>query len=236
MPDQAPFNYDEVADRYVRQVDANPWNAEYDRPATLSLLPAVNGREVLDAGCGAGWYAERLLEAGARVTGIDASAVMVAHARRRLGARADLRVHDLAEPLPFADGMFDVVLSPLVLHYLPDIGPTLQEFRRVLQRDGTLVFSTHHPCHEADRLEAEGRAVDYFATEAVEEVWADVGRVRFFRRPLSAVFEGLSTAGFAVERVMEPRPTDAFRAQQPEACARLRRRPAFRCIRARPRP
>ncbi|HEX5817680.1 MAG TPA: class I SAM-dependent methyltransferase [Gemmatimonadales bacterium] len=230
------FNYDEVADRYVRQVDTNPFNADYERPAMLGLLPPLAGLDVLDAGCGAGWYAERLLEAGARVTGVDASAVMVAFARRRLGERAAIHVQDLAAPLPFADGSFDLVLSPLVLHYLPDLVPTLAEFRRVLRPAGTLVFSTHHPCHEADRLEAAGRAIDYFATEPVEEEWDDIGRVRFFRRPLSAVFEALAVAGFLVERVVEPRPAEALRARRPELHARLLRRPEFLCVRAVARP
>ena len=230
------FTYDAVADRYARQVDTNPYNAEYDRPATLALLPPVAGRDVLDAGCGAGWYAERLVEAGARVTGIDASARMVDHARARLGDRAALRVADLAAPLPFSDGSFDLVLSALVLHYLADIVPTMREFRRVLRPEGTLVFSTHHPCHEADRLEQAGRAVDYFATEVVDEDWENVGPVRFHRRPLTAVFESLATAGFVVERVVEPRPTEAFRRLKPEAYARLLRRPEFLCVRARALP
>jgi SAM-dependent methyltransferase len=220
------FNYDEVAESYVRQVDDNPYNAEYDRPAVLTMLPPVAGRDVLDAGCGAGWYTERLLALGARVTGIDASARMLAHARERLGERVPLHVVDLAGPLPFVDAGFEVVLSALVLHYLPDITPTLREFRRVLR------FSTHHPCHEADRLEAAGCPVDYFATELVDEEWENVGRVRFHRRPLTAVFEALHAAGFLVERVVEPRPTDAFRERKPDAYARLLRRPEFLCVRA----
>jgi SAM-dependent methyltransferase len=226
------FNYDEVAHRYVRQVDTNPFNADYERPAMLRLLPPLAGLDVLDAGCGAGWYAERLLEGGAQVTGVDASAVMATFARHRLGERAAIHVHDLAAPLPFDDGSFDLVLSPLVLHYLPDIAPTLTEFRRVLRPAGTLVFSTHHPCHEADRLEAEGRTITYFATEPVEEEWEGVGRVKFFRRPLSAVFEGLAAAGFLVAQVVEPHPTEALRTRRPDLHARLLRRPEFLCVRA----
>ena len=155
----------------------------------------------------------RLATLGVRVTGVDASAAMLAHARTRVGDGAALHLLDLAGPLPFPDSSFDVVLAPLVLHYLEELAPTLREFHRVLRPRGTLVFSTHHPCHEADRLERDGRAIDYFATEPVEEEWPNVGRVRFYRRPLTAVFGGLHAAGFLVERVVEPRPTDAFRAR-----------------------
>jgi SAM-dependent methyltransferase len=232
-PTPGRFTYDEIAEAYAAGVDTAPYNALYERPATLALLPPVAGRRVLDAGCGSGWYAEQLLARGARVTAVDGSAAMAAYARARLGDRADVHVADLAQPLPFRDGRFDVVLSALVLHYLRDWATPLAELHRVLAPDGTLVFSTHHPTTEADRLEAAGQAVDYAAVEPVEEDWTGVGRVHFYRRPLAAVIDALADAGFLVERFTEPRPTPAFAAARPDAYARLLRRPAFVVVRAR---
>ena len=184
-PPAAPV-YDPIAAAYATQVDARPYNALYERPALLALLPPVAGRDVLDAGCGAGWYAERLLALGARVTAFDASPAMAAYARARVGARAAVHVADLARPLAFApDRSADVVVAPLVLHYLADWGTALSEFARVLRPGGRLVFSTHHPGTEAERL----GVADYFAVEPVEEeVWSGVGPVRFYRRPLTAIF------------------------------------------------
>lgn len=226
------FNYDSVAHPYARAVDGAPFNALYERPATLGLMPSVEGRRVLDAGCGTGWYAEQLFSRGAHVTGVDTSAKMLAHAKARLGERADLHVADLSGALPFADGAFDVVLSALVLHYLRDLTSPLRELHRVLVPGGTLLFSTHHPTCEAERLEAAGVPVRYFETEPVEEDWTGIGRVRFFRRPLTAWFEALSGAGFHVDRVVEPVPTEAFARAHPEKYARLLRRPAFLIVRA----
>ncbi|HEX5438453.1 MAG TPA: class I SAM-dependent methyltransferase [Gemmatimonadaceae bacterium] len=233
------FSYDTIADAYAAGVDTAPYNALYERPAMLALLPSLAGARVLDAGCGAGWYAEQLLGRGATVVSVDASAVMVEHARRRLeplgvlgtGGRGELRVADLAHPLAFAgDASFDGIVSPLVLHYLRDWGPTLAEFRRVLRPNGWLVFSTHHPTTEAERL----GVARYRDVELVDEVWHWVGRVRFYRRPLSAIVDALSGAGFLVERLEEPLPTPAFRDAKPEAYARILRRPEFLLIRARP--
>src|SRR5215207_2516075 len=79
-------DYDAIADRYAADIDRRPWNALYERPATLALLPEVNGKDVLDAGCGHGWYAEQLVLRGARVVGFDRSARMAALAEARLGA------------------------------------------------------------------------------------------------------------------------------------------------------
>ena len=78
------FNYDSIAADYASGVDRAPYNALYERPAMMGLLPDVSGLRVLDAGCGSGWYAEQLLDRGAKVDAFDASESMVEYARRRL--------------------------------------------------------------------------------------------------------------------------------------------------------
>ena len=242
-----PFSYDAIADDYAAAVDAAPYNALYERPATMALLPPVDGRHVLDAGCGNGWYTEQLLARGAAVTAFDGSTRMIAHARTRIAAlrvladddaepapgRARVRTADLSRPLDFlADGSVAGIVSALVLHYLRDWGPTLRELRRVLAPDGWLVLSTHHPAEEAARLDVP----DYFAVEEYADDWKWLGTVRYWRRPLQATVDALADAGFAVERLVEPLTTEAFRAARPEAYVRLRKRPAFLLVRARPWP
>jgi SAM-dependent methyltransferase len=229
-PDPA-FSYDAIADAYAEGIDSRPYNALYERPAMLSLLPEVEGARVLDAGCGAGWYAEQLIARGARVTAIDGSAEMVSHARRRLGGAADVRVADLGQPLAFAqDASYDGVLSALVVHYVRDLRPVLAEFRRVLKPGGWLLFSTHHPAAEAARMQP----ARYLDVEAVEEEWDWVGTVRFFRRPISDIVNSLADAGFGIERMVEPVPTDAFRQLKPEAYEQQLRQPNFLLVLARP--
>ena len=115
-------DYDGFAEAYAADNENNLQNAYYERPAMLALAGDVTGRRILDAGCGAGPLSAALRDRGADVTGIDASSGMVALARRRLGDEADLRVADLGDPLPFADGAFDDVVASLVLHYLEDWG------------------------------------------------------------------------------------------------------------------
>jgi SAM-dependent methyltransferase len=230
------FTYDSIADGYARAVDTAPYNALYERPAMLAMLdplPDLRGRRVLDAGCGSGWYAARLATRGARVAGVDRSPRMLAHARARLGGDAVLAAADLAGGLPFASASFDLALSALVLHYLRDWGGALGELRRVLAPRGRLILSTHHPTHEAERLEGLGFSVRYGEVQAVEEEWDDVGRVRFFRRSLGAIVGALHEGGFVVERRVEPVPTEAFRVARPDAYARLVRRPSFLIVQAR---
>jgi SAM-dependent methyltransferase len=229
------FNYDSIADAYAAGVDSAPYNALYERPATMQLLPDVDGARVLDAGCAAGWYSIELARRGATVTAIDSSATLVDYAKRRietakLGDQIALRVADLSEPLDFiADNTMDGIVSSLVLHYIRDWGPTLLEFRRILKPGGWLLFSTHHPATDARRFEPER----YLETELIDDYWEWVGTVRFFRRPLSGVIQSVVDAGFVIEKLVEPLPTEEFRRQKPESYANALRWPEFLIIRAR---
>jgi len=228
------FNYDAIADAYAAGVDSAPYNALYERPATLELLPNVDGARVLDAGCAAGWYSVELARRGASVTGVDSSATLVDYAKRRveaakLGDRIELHVADLSEPLDFiADHSIDGIVASLVLHYIRDWGPTLREFHRILKPGGWLLFSTHHPAADARLFEPQR----YLETELIEDYWEWVGTVRFFRRPLSSVIQSVADAGFVIEKLVEPLPTDEFRRQKPESYEKALRWPEFLIIRA----
>jgi SAM-dependent methyltransferase len=231
----APWHaYESMAEEYAAELESNPWNALYERPGTIALLPPVAGKDVLDAGCGSGSLAEWLVRHGARVTGFDASRSMVGIAEQRGLSQASFTVADLSEPLDFLpDAGFDLVVASLVLHYLRDwVGP-LRELRRVLRPDGALVFSTHHPTSDMD-LSASG---DYFATELLHDRWGKGGaefEVSFWRRPLTDMFAAIAEAGFRVDRLTEPQPLDECRDRFPEAWNELSTQPWFLFFRLRP--
>jgi SAM-dependent methyltransferase len=147
--------YKAMAEAYAAELEESPWNALYERPGTVALLPPVAGTEVLDAGCGSGLLSAWLVENGARVTGLDLSPSMVAIARGRGLPSARFEVGDLGAPLAFDDGAFDLVVAGLVLHYLRDWVAPLRELRRVLRPGGAVVFSTHHPASDVE-LSAPG--------------------------------------------------------------------------------
>ncbi len=224
--------YETLAHAYAAAIDTKPHNAYYERPATQSLLPDVAGMRVLDAGCGPGVYAEWLLDRGAEVIAIDASPRMVELARERTRGRADVRVADLAAPLGFlADATIDLVLSPLVLEYVRDWRATFAEFHRVLVPGGHLVVSVTHPLFDYTYF----RSTAYFETEPVSAEWKGFGvRVQMptYRRSLQETLNPFADAGFAITRILEPRPTEAFRAADPKHYEELSREPAFLCIQA----
>jgi len=232
-------NYEQFASRYAKHSKVKSHNALYERPATLSLLPDVRGLRVLDAGCGPGHYAEELLQRGAEVVAFDVTPAMVELTRQRVGDRATVHVGNLEQPLDFAeDAAFDVVLSPLTFDYVEDWGHTFAEFFRVLRPGGTLVYSHGHPM--GDYLLVKSKYLPdsrYFDTERFSSHWGGFGTpkplVEAFRRPLTGMLNPLADAGFMLEHLLEPKPTEELRARNPTLYETLSREPCFLCVRAR---
>jgi len=115
------------------------------REQTADLAGLRPGQTVLEVGCGSGELTQRArVRVGptGRIFGIDPSSEMIAVARRK-AAKAhldiDYRVAAI-ESLPFADATFDVVLSSVMMHHLPDDLKSLglAEIRRVLKPGGHL--------------------------------------------------------------------------------------------------
>ncbi|WP_369780144.1 class I SAM-dependent methyltransferase [Streptomyces sp. R33] len=220
-PTDAP--YDGFADTFAREAAASAYNAHYDRPTVLQFLGDVNGLRVLDAGCGPGLYLAELAVRGADLVGIDQSADMVRLARDRLGQHAEIRQHDLDEPLTWvADATFDIVLLTLVIHYTRNRVRTLTELTRVLRPGGRIVISTSHPT--ADWLSGGG---SYFDARYVEEAWSDGMTHRYWRQPLQAWVDEFTTAGLLVERLVEHRPAASMRRHDPTAYEKLTHQPGF---------
>ena len=227
-------DYDSFAEAYSAENEANLINAYYERPAMLALAGDVAGRRILDAGCGSGPLFAALRNRGAIVTGFDKSTGMLELARRRLGDGADLQVADLSCPLPFPDGAFDDVTASLVLHYLEDWGPALAELRRVLKPGGRLIVSVDHPFavnlmyREGGRK--AGRKTDYFATYNWTEDWIMGGQtvpMSFWNRPLHAMTDAFTAAGFQISVISEPHPVPEARELFPDELAAT---PSFLCF------
>jgi SAM-dependent methyltransferase len=135
--------------RYAWDQNQNHQVTESVRARILAALDESRrsaGAFVLDAGCGTGYYAAGIRDAGYRVLGVDYAGGMINKARAKFGNLDSLRFEkaDLSRALPYPDSTFDHIVSVSVLQSVPDPVFTLREFRRILKPEGTIVI-THTP-------------------------------------------------------------------------------------------
>lgn len=122
-------------------------------PQTLDLLAPVNGRRVLDVACGQGRLAHRLVEAGAKVVGIDVARDLVAAARRRVPSATfvDGDARRLAAELARAGvrEQFDAATIVMALMNIDPVAPMLSDIHALLRPGGSVVAVLLHPAFRA---------------------------------------------------------------------------------------
>lgn len=205
------------------------WNNLYERPYMLKQLGELDGKNVLDLGCASGYYAKYALENGARVTGVDVSQAMLDRLASWLSS-PDLRLvrADISQPMPFLESnSFDYVICSLVLHYIRDWGPLLDEIYRVMKKGGRLIISTHHPLATYGILQPRS----YFDFELVEDTWGKASghpfKVRHYIRPLKDVLRPIVRSQFRIISIDELLPDENCRKIAPGEYERLSRKPSF---------
>lgn len=207
-PDKPNLMYSVHAEEYAKAIEDNFYNARYERPILFSMLPSVEGLDVLDMGCGPGVYSRELAKLGARVTAVDGSREMISMLQSTLGTAIKAYVQDLEDGLPKEQNRsFDLVISPLVIHYISDLLRLFREVARVLRPGGTFVFSTHHPMVDFK----DSKSGNYFRQETLTQTWDTIGEpmeIQFYRRPLTDLFHAIENAGMAVVSLNEGAPDE----------------------------
>ena len=174
----------------------------------LDWLAAAKGAQWLDVGCGTGAFTELLLDtcSPAATVAVDPSAAQIDYARRRLdGQRVDIRVAD-AQTLPFSSNSFDIVVSALVINFIPDRIRALAEMRRVCRPGGPVAgylwdFAGEHSAgwplrHGLRQIGVEPPRIpgaEDSSMEALYRLFAQTGLEEIAVRPIDVV---VTFAGF----------------------------------------
>ena len=131
--------WDKNAGRYDRFMRKD--GAAYDEMYEL-IRPVVRHKTVLELATGTGLIAKNIVNAAAHIEATDASAEMIAEAKRDTrSAKLHFSVQDMFR-LPYANQSFDVVIVSNALHIVPQPEKALAEIRRVLKEDGVLIAPT----------------------------------------------------------------------------------------------
>ncbi len=163
----------------------------------VEWLNAQPGERILDLGCGDGKLTAQLAASGAVLTGVDASAEMIAAAR----ARGIDAVEASAEHLPFPDASFDAVFSNAALHWVRDQDAMLVQVHRVLKPGGRFVAEMGGHGNIASIRVALMAVLARHSHARAED------GVNYYPTPQS-YRRRMERHGFAVERIeLIPRPT-----------------------------
>jgi ubiquinone/menaquinone biosynthesis C-methylase UbiE len=257
-PAEAAAYWEANAETWTRHSRAglDVYRDHLNTPAFLAMLPDVAGLDGLDLGCGEGTNTRRVAALGARMHAIDVSPTFIRHAAAAEAAHSLGVRYMLADAgtLPFDAASFDFTTAFMSLMDMPHHLDVLREVFRVLRPGGFLQFSILHPCfmtpHRRVLREPDGttRAIEiggYFdRSDGWMESWwfsaaspAERAAVAPFSTPcfdrtLSDWVNGVVAAGFAIERMGEPRADEALARAVPEVSDTLVA-PLFLHVRAR---
>lgn len=114
------------------------------------MLPGLDGLDVVDLGCGYGWFCRDARKKGARgVLGIDISGRMLDRAREMTSDEGIVYRREDLEMLQLEEDRYDLAYSSLTLHYISDLKKLTETVYRSLRPGGRFVFSVEHPIYTA---------------------------------------------------------------------------------------
>ena len=205
-------------------------NETMEKPAVVELLDPVNGKHILDVGCGDGAFGAELLGAGAKsYTGVEPSAEMLTLAREN--CPDGVFWGDSAETHTYPTAQYDIALSRLALHYVADLETVLTGVYQSLKPGGQWLLSVLHPVYTSCDKSAVNKprqdwlVDDYFSSGPRQIPWLG-STVTRHHRTIEQFFRLHQAAGFTIENLREGTP-DPANFTNDELLARRKRMPLF---------
>jgi SAM-dependent methyltransferase len=191
-------------------LDAVQYGPDIPTEADLRLLGPLDGKRVLELGCGGGPMAVAMAKQGARVIAVDESAQQVAHARRLAEhevVKIELHQGDLADLAFVRADTVDAALSVYSLGAVADLDRVFRQVHRVLRPEAPLVISLPHPAFRAMNRTGEPPSLQRSYFDRTPRPWT-IGEDSGNDYPLtiSDLFTSLTRANFRVDAVLEPEP------------------------------
>ena len=197
----------------------------------LDALGDVSGEKVIDIGCGEGRFCRLLSDLGATVTGVDLTEALIERARS-VGSKGEgYLVGDAEDLAEVSDDEFDLAVSYIVLVDLLDYRLSIREAYRVLRPGGRFVVCNVHPMRTASRSiagwirDSSGKLfypLDNYTEEGPREFkWWGESFINM-HRTISSYVGAFLDAGFVLEGLHEPVPSDEQLVENPKFDDELR--------------
>jgi len=211
------------ADAWIRRIDTFDFARQVllDGPM-IDLCGDLEGKRVLDVGCGEGRYCRMLQQHGAITVGIDPTEPLLNKAKERDPGGTYLE--GSGEHLPFEDSSFDIVAFYLTLIDIPNYRKAIFEASRVLRLGAKVIvgnLASHATTSPTGWVrDAQGKKtyfpIDHYCEEFGQVVeWAGISVINY-HRPLSHYMDAFLCAGLSLRKYLEPIPTREQVANDPE--------------------
>ncbi len=201
-------------------------------PLLWEHLGNLHKKNLLDIGCGNGYFAYHTAQKGAQVTAFD-NAEMIKMATQHFShPQIQYNVLDGTTAFPYPDATYDHITANLVLMDIEHIDSLLSEAARVIKPDGTIWISILHPCFtppvgrfrrgwrgRINRKHAYFHLNTYFDApkKSLKHTFGtDQVATEYFHRTISDYTEAFAKQQLAVVRINEPKPSSAFVQEHPQ--------------------
>jgi ubiquinone/menaquinone biosynthesis C-methylase UbiE len=231
---------------HVRNPKESVYHSYYEKPAMYALVPNIKNKTVLSLGCGSGEDSSHLKKLGAKKSvGIDISAKLIKIAKDSY-PECSFKVMDM-EHLKFPKSSFDFIYSSLAINYTENWTKVFEEVYRVLKPNSYFLFSCGHPVRYA--MESVGDKNNFISkleivknrkTKKITVTGNYLERTKLgsglgglndsvitWHKPFSEISSELSSAGFLIEKIIEPKPLKKLKKFKPETYKKLSKIPEF---------
>lgn len=215
------------------------YNDLVETPILLAMLPNLQGKKILDIGCGMGQHAKQYSEMGAKsILGIDISKKMLEYAIEHNSADNIIYKQMTMESINEIGESFDIVTSSLVFDYVKNFNELMKSVYNIMKNDGEFVFSMSHPmstaydgtyprytCSESgERLYAN---VNNYFVEGIRKITWVVDDYEIYHRTISTIINAIINAGFSILESQESKISDELRMKEWETFSGTIHRPDF---------
>ncbi|MCV3440673.1 class I SAM-dependent methyltransferase [Campylobacter lari] len=189
-----------------------------------TCLPSLKDNVILDLGCGYGWHSIYALENGVKkVFAIDLSLKMLDKAKIKISKYKNKisfyrgSCEEIDKIINLQNIKFDIVISSLVFHYIKDYEKLIFNISKLLNKNGSLVFSVEHPVFTAnisqDFIYENNGDIQYFPVK--NYFYENKNKYNFlgeevvkYHRILTSYISSLLQNNFKITNIIEPKPSN----------------------------
>ncbi len=219
---KAKTDWGKVADWYNNLLEegSDTYQEKIILPNLLRVLAPQKGEEILDVGCGQGYFSRALAKQGASILGIDLGNELIKFAKEQADKNQTYLVLSAEKMTGLKDSRFDAAICVLALQNMNNLQAAIGEMARVLKPGARCVLVLNHPSFRVPSASAWGydevantqyRRVDKYLSEISQQVDMTQGindpkkkiYTYSFHHPLQVFFKAFYKAGLSVSRLEE---------------------------------